>query len=842
MRRHRRISSIVAAILAHGNNPPPYEPTVADLKMIGGQPWNLYEYTREPFSNDIMRRARGIAAPTGQYYEYPTTLWVTSVTRSSNVTTVVVQTNTPLNDQPLYTGQKLTLTYFFDSSFNVDGVELTRVNNTTFTYPNTGADTSTITMANIYDCPAFASSRVAMGAAGHPIEDFNSLIMTVSGGTDTQTPELAGTYLGVFPGSAPTGFTCNVGGVLSGWSSGGSTFTMTINNAATNFLQLNFTGVPTDGTFRMPQIVRNDHPQSNPPFLRADTKLHYGRFTGGIRTMDMNKTNLNGWVRTWANRPRLNHGSGVPLEDMVKIANELNVDLWYIIPTLADDDYVDQAAAYIRDNLNPSLNCYFEYSNEIWNAGMFPQWHWVNSMARLELQARHSGFDNLSQIVSVVRNGSNQITVTLSDTCPYTVNQHVALQLTGADTSCNGTNITITGVSGNTFTYTNSGGAKTFTFSRVSVYGNLSSNLLTNTNWDATAILERMAIKKVYLLSQRIKTVFSGVLNGRARMVFMWQLALFQGVGSNPWDQIEFIVSTYGALKNWCWGIGGAPYATCTGGSRTPAQVLADMIASVDSDMKPPLHQLKYMAVKHEVKAMNYEGGPDTQGLNTASTDTLWESDQMRQAQEYCLNSFLASGVDLHMIFNTSLRWHGYNGDTSWGVGNTLAEVLPVGNATNPKAKAFDNVLGAAPPALADRSGKPFPGTITLFSGGGSVPVCDGFSNSFITNGMCRLYNANSYVEEMRLIPPGGGNYSLNIWGKCLTGGHTNGVRIYVDGVLQGSLALATGSVSSGAAGGDASPTSFTVALTAGYHTIKLTCPVDIPDELGVSKIVVTAV
>lgn len=34
---------------------------------------------------------------------------------------------------------------------------------------------------------------------------------------------------------------------------------------------------------------------------------------------------------------------------------------------MADDDYVTNLAVLIKQNLNPNLNAYIEYSNEVWN-------------------------------------------------------------------------------------------------------------------------------------------------------------------------------------------------------------------------------------------------------------------------------------------------------------------------------------------------------------------------------------------------------------------------------------------------------------------------------------------
>lgn len=61
--------------------------------------------------------------------------------------------------------------------------------------------------------------------------------------------------------------------------------------------------------------------------------------------------------------------SGVPLEIMVELANQLGADPWFNIPHLASDAYIREFAQYIRDNLEPGLVAHIEYSNEVWNFG-----------------------------------------------------------------------------------------------------------------------------------------------------------------------------------------------------------------------------------------------------------------------------------------------------------------------------------------------------------------------------------------------------------------------------------------------------------------------------------------
>ncbi len=73
---------------------------------------------------------------------------------------------------------------------------------------------------------------------------------------------------------------------------------------------------------------------------------------------------------TWATN------KGVPYEVMIDVCNKLNADMWICVPHSASDDYIFQLATLLKNNLNPSLKIYVEYSNEIWN-WMFGQTQWL---------------------------------------------------------------------------------------------------------------------------------------------------------------------------------------------------------------------------------------------------------------------------------------------------------------------------------------------------------------------------------------------------------------------------------------------------------------------------------
>jgi Ca2+-binding RTX toxin-like protein len=95
-----------------------------------------------------------------------------------------------------------------------------------------------------------------------------------------------------------------------------------------------------------------------------------------LRYMDWGNTN-NNKVVSWDQRTKVENGSwasnsqtsSVPIEIMVALANKTNTNMWINIPAEADDTYVRNTLAYVRDHLASGLSVKVEYSNEVWNWG-----------------------------------------------------------------------------------------------------------------------------------------------------------------------------------------------------------------------------------------------------------------------------------------------------------------------------------------------------------------------------------------------------------------------------------------------------------------------------------------
>jgi hypothetical protein len=127
----------------------------------------------------------------------------------------------------------------------------------------------------------------------------------------------------------------------------------------------------------------------NPPFVAFVAHFAVTRFMDWQHINEMPAVD-------WATRTRPNYASwassedGGPIEIMVRLANEAHTDMWYNVPTQADDAYVRSALTYIRDNLAPDLRLHVEYSNEAWNT-RFKVSKWAKAQAEMLWGASEGG-------------------------------------------------------------------------------------------------------------------------------------------------------------------------------------------------------------------------------------------------------------------------------------------------------------------------------------------------------------------------------------------------------------------------------------------------------------------
>src|SRR5438477_5639665 len=123
---------------------------------------------------------------------------------------------------------------------------------------------------------------------------------------------------------------------------------------------------------------------------------------GILRFMDAQQTNGSS-IKTWDSRKLVtDFGSdrGLSYEEIIAIGNETKKAIWICVPALADDNHVKQLAALLKTKLHSDVQCYVEYSNEVWN-WKFPQYAQNVALTKAEISAGDKNrlkYDRVSDI------------------------------------------------------------------------------------------------------------------------------------------------------------------------------------------------------------------------------------------------------------------------------------------------------------------------------------------------------------------------------------------------------------------------------------------------------------
>ena len=138
--------------------------------------------------------------------------------------------------------------------------------------------------------------------------------------------------------------------------------------------------IPEESEYAQEQIF-------NPQFLERIQPFNTLRF------MDWMATN-NSTQGEWSDRPTpdssIFSGEIASVEAMVELANRTDSDPWFTMPHMATDEYVTNFAQYVKDNLDPELQVYVEYSNEVWNNDFAQAW-WVEERVKEEFADSNTG-------------------------------------------------------------------------------------------------------------------------------------------------------------------------------------------------------------------------------------------------------------------------------------------------------------------------------------------------------------------------------------------------------------------------------------------------------------------
>lgn len=227
---------------------------------------------------------------------------------------------------------------------------------------------------------------IALGADGWPTGDFGVTLMAAQ----TGVLGLDGAYKVIFNGQANVQA---VGGTTTNlvYTAGTNTTTLDFNFLAANETgALRFRNVPAGNPVKNLRVIRPGFSTTSPPTFTPAYLSHVSRFSV-LRFMDWLSTNDQAnSIISWADRPTLEkkrtEAEGARWEAVIELANATNRDIWINIPVRANDEYVTNLATQLQAGLNPAINVYVEYSNELWNAA-FPQFAIQKQLAIDEVNA-----------------------------------------------------------------------------------------------------------------------------------------------------------------------------------------------------------------------------------------------------------------------------------------------------------------------------------------------------------------------------------------------------------------------------------------------------------------------
>ncbi len=107
-----------------------------------------------------------------------------------------------------------------------------------------------------------------------------------------------------------------------------------------------------------------------PEFLELIEPFKIIRFMGVFKT---NNSKFRSWQdhtpKDYQNQRGGPHDAGLAYEWAAELCNVAGKHMWFNVPHQADDYSIRKMAQIVRDNLDPNLNVFLEYSNETWNWG-----------------------------------------------------------------------------------------------------------------------------------------------------------------------------------------------------------------------------------------------------------------------------------------------------------------------------------------------------------------------------------------------------------------------------------------------------------------------------------------
>jgi hypothetical protein len=226
---------------------------------------------------------------------------------------------------------------------------------------------------------------VGVDTNGWATSDFMTIFIS---GFVNQAHLYNGIYKGSFTGQADLNTWQTPGGQILNKSYDPNTNTTTFDyriNASEGqdgwYAGINFTNTrrdpfgPTNTGITNLKLIRPGYDPNTTQVFTDAYLQHLSQFSV-LRFMDWTQTN-NSTVVNWSDRvtpdyARQSSTTGVAWEYVIQLANLTHKDIWVNVPAKANDDYIANLAALLKNSLDPDRVVYVEYSNEVWN-GIFTQ-------------------------------------------------------------------------------------------------------------------------------------------------------------------------------------------------------------------------------------------------------------------------------------------------------------------------------------------------------------------------------------------------------------------------------------------------------------------------------------
>jgi hypothetical protein len=292
----------------------------------------------------------------------------------------------------------------------------------------------------------------------------------------------------------------------------------------------------------------------------------------------------------------------------------------------------------------------------------------------------------------------------------------------------------------------------------------------------------RRVVKRIYEISNLFKNVWgASAINGRIRCVVAGQLTYSHG------GDLDWFKKTYGAPKNYFWGIANAPYWNVkpvddTNTSATVTQLLDQLEQNKNAlfDHRA-MEYATAIANYYSLEFMGYEGGPDTYGANNqqAKADLNYNS-RMQTISNDFLTRWYQNGAKQ---FNWFVIGSAGNYVSQYGTWALLGWM--VDSTSNMKYQAIKQMMSSTLPAVT--AGLTVPGTYKCTQ---TVGYPDNFAS---TKMICA--NPSEVIEDMYLLnTTAAGTYTFSV----KTQGATSQTRasVYINNVKAGDVTLTISSSS----------------------------------------------